>query len=270
MSQNKIAERNIIVTAIPAFSDNYIWAITNTTSENLVLVDPGDAQVCIDYITANNKILTEILVTHHHSDHVGGLAALKAYCQKNKWPLTVYYPENKNIVEGDITVNETSIIDLASLNCQFSVIELPGHTLDHIAYLTEQQLFCGDTLFSGGCGRLFEGTPAQMHHSLSKLSALPETTQIYCAHEYTQTNLNFALAVEPTNLELINYYNQVQELRDNKQITLPSSIGLEKSINPFLRCHVAEVIESASLYKEMPLNSPTETFAAVRNWKDNF
>ncbi|WP_440876865.1 hydroxyacylglutathione hydrolase [Thalassotalea sp. PLHSN55] len=265
MSQNSFT-----VTAIPAFSDNYIWALTQSTSDNLVLVDPGDAKVCIDYIEQHNKVLTDILITHHHSDHIGGLADLRRYCQQKSWPLCVYFPKNNDIKEGDVGVDEQSEVNLSAIDATFNVIDLPGHTLGHVAYISQDKLFCGDTLFSGGCGRLFEGTPAQMHHSLGKLAALAEQTQVYCAHEYTQANLHFALTVEPSNVDLLNYYNQVEQLRAQNKATIPSSIALEKKINPFLRSDQTEVAESAALYVNNALANEVEVFAAIRQWKDNF
>ena len=150
------------------------------------------------------------------------------------------------------------------------MIDLPGHTSGHIAYLSEDNLFCGDTLFSGGCGRLFEGTPEQMLSSLEKLSALPERTHVYCAHEYTQANLNFALTVEPCNTELVHYYNQVLQKREHGIATIPTSIMLEKKINPFLRSHEASLMTSASEYSESAVQDKLQTFTIIRGWKDNF
>lgn len=270
IAENSLGQQKLTVNVIPAFSDNYIWALGNHSTDNVVLVDPGDAQVCIDYIEAEHKVLTEILITHHHQDHVGGLPALKSYCQEKNWPLTIYTPEHESIAYSDVAVNEQSQISLASLACSFEVIELPGHTLGHIAYISQGHLFCGDTLFSGGCGRVFEGTYQQMHHSLNKLSALEDDTKIYCAHEYTQANVNFALAVEPNNIDLVQYYNQVKKLREQQLPTLPSTIALERSINPFLRCQQSEVIQSAELYSGKTLLDSNEVFATIRQWKDIF
>lgn len=260
------------ISPIKAFKDNYIWAISTKHSNKIALVDPGQAAPCIQYLKDNNVQLAAILITHHHADHVGGIKELleSPYCSDEK-PL-VFGPANENIPCCDIKLDQDDSITLDFLSLTFNIIALPGHTLGHIAYYNEHQqiLFCGDTLFSGGCGRLFEGSPAQMHHSLEKLAALPEQTQVYCTHEYTQANLNFALAVEPNNTNLVNYFNQVNQLRANDQASLPSSIGLEKAINPFLRCHSSEVIDSAKQYDEQALISSTDVFRAIRQWKDNF
>ncbi len=207
----------IMVTAIPAFSDNYIWAITsknlNNTNETLlkavVLVDPGDAAPCITFIEKNNLQLCSILVTHHHADHTGGITELKKYCQNKGWPLTVYAAENSKMDNVDIYVSDKQTIEISALELSFEIIALAGHTLDHVGYYSNDMVFCGDTLFSGGCGRIFEGSPQQMFIALNRLADLPERTHVYCAHEYTLANLNFALAVEPKNPELVYYYNQV-------------------------------------------------------------
>ena len=255
---------------IKAFSDNYIWAISSQNKPALAIVDPGDADVCIDYIEQNNKQLSAILITHHHSDHVGGINKLVQYCQDNAWPLTVYGPENESIPHCDIKLNEHSTFVLNNLALEFSVIELPGHTSGHIAYLTQDSLFCGDTLFSGGCGRLFEGTAAQMLNSLEKLSSLPEKTHVYCAHEYTKANLDFALTVEPSNRELVYYYNQVLQKRTQNIATIPTSILQEKMINPFLRCHRESLMASASEFSGKSVTDPLSAFTIIRAWKDNF
>lgn len=261
---------NMNVSFIKAFSDNYIWAITNENSHYLALVDPGQADVCITYIEENQLQLTSILITHHHKDHVGGIATLVDYCKAKQWPLTVYGPSAEQIENCDITVSETDTVILDTLAIEFTVIDLPGHTLGHIAYLAQDNLFCGDTLFSGGCGRIFEGTPQQMFDSLAKLKALPDRTRVYCAHEYTLANLNFALAVEPQNFEVIHYYNQVVQAREKQQATIPTSISLEKKINPFLRCDQQSLIDSAIEYSDMQISEPLTAFTVIRGWKDNF
>ena len=261
---------NMQVSMIKAFTDNYIWAITSPDCQSMALVDPGDAEVCIEFIEKNNKTLNTILITHHHNDHVGGIEKLVQYCQEKTWPLTIYGPEQENIPHCDVKLNESSIVTLADLNIEFSVIDLPGHTLGHIAYLAQDNLFCGDTLFSGGCGRLFEGTPTQMLSSLNKLSILPERTHVYCAHEYTQANLDFALTVEPSNSELVYYYNQVLQKRANNIATIPSSILQEKKINPFLRCDQETLMASASEYSGEKVTDTLSTFTQIRAWKNNF
>ncbi len=259
-----------IVTAINAFSDNYIWSIGTTKNNNIALVDPGDAQVCIDYINTHQLTLNSILITHHHADHTGGINALVDFCKEKAWPITIYGPANENIPQRDIALIENDMVELSQLDITLKVIDLPGHTGGHIAYVNEQYLFCGDTLFSGGCGRLFEGTAPQMYQSLNKLSALSNHIQVFCAHEYTAANLTFALTVDPENLDLINYFNQVSQLRAANKATIPSTIGLEKSINPFLRCQLTPLQQSAEDYTNGKVMLGVETFTAIRQWKDNF
>ena len=261
---------NMKVSMIKAFSDNYIWAISSNLANNMALVDPGDADVCIEFIEQQQMQLSTILITHHHADHVGGINKLVNYCQSKQWPLTIYGPESESIPHCDVALNASHIVKLVDLDFEFEIIDLPGHTSGHIAYLSEDNLFCGDTLFSGGCGRLFEGTPSQMLNSLEKLSALPERTHVYCAHEYTQANLNFALTVEPCNSELVYYYNQVLQKREQGIATIPSSIMLEKKINPFLRCDKASLMTSASEFSGEEVNDKLQTFSIIRAWKDNF
>jgi len=267
---NSQATSSLIVSAIQAFNDNYIWALANKNSNHLALIDPGDADVCIKYIEQNKLSLTTILITHHHQDHTGGIKALVEYYQKLDKEITVFGPKlstnpciNQLVCEGDT-------VKVKGLELSLSVIDLPGHTLDHIAYYGQDNLFCGDTLFSGGCGRIFEGTAKQMFLSLEKLKSLPERTRVYCTHEYTLANLTFALTVDPSNKELVHYYNEVVTLRENNQNSLPSSIAREKKINPFLRCDNEHIQQSAKEYSEQPLSKPLDVFTIVRQWKDKF
>lgn len=269
MSQQKIATKNVI-TAIKAFTDNYIWAISSTSSNHLALVDPGDANVCIDYIEKNQLVLSIILITHHHADHIGGLEKLYHYCVEKNWSIEIYAPKNENIPFATKKLEQGNIVDLTDFNLSFNVIDLPGHTLGHIAYYADDILFCGDTLFSGGCGRIFEGTPKQMHESLTKLKNLPERTRVYCTHEYTLANLTFALTVDPSNSELVHYYNQAQQLRAEDKITLPSSILREKQVNPFLRCHDENIQQNVCEYSQESISTELATFSALRAWKDDF
>ena len=260
------------VTAIHAFSDNYIWAIGNNTNKNIVLVDPGDATVCINYIEANQLKLIAILITHHHQDHIGGIKELVTHYQSLS--IKVYGPEHESIPLCTHQLAEGDVISLDDILLSLSVLDLPGHTSGHIAYVSSNMnnplLFCGDTLFSGGCGRLFEGTAQQMLKSLTKLKCLPDHTKVYCAHEYTLSNLKFALAVEPNNDNLLNYYQQVKQLRAQNKPTIPTTIGLEKNINPFLRTENIEVKQSAEKYSQQTLTSSVLVFAAIRQYKDNF
>ena len=258
------------VTAIKAFNDNYIWAIAGKDNNKVALVDPGDAAVCIEYLNKHDLVLAGILITHHHRDHVGGIAKLLEHAKIKGWTVTVYGPASENIAQLDITLKENDTVTLAELNCEFNVLDLPGHTKGHIAYHNEAVLFCGDTLFSGGCGRLFEGTPEQMHQSLTKLANLPGSTLVYCAHEYTQANLAFALAVDPENLALNNYVEQVNIKRQQGESTIPTNIALERQINPFLRSHEQAIKLSAQTHSSQCQDTETDVFTVIRAWKDNF
>lgn len=270
--------QELSISAINAFSDNYIWVLQNNTQA--AIVDPGDAEVCINYLESENIKLNAILITHHHADHTGGIKKLIAYCQEKHWPLTVYGPATEVIAGCDIKLVENDQVDLPDLGITFRVIDLPGHTLGHIAYFAgfdsfdESKvtpiLFCGDTLFSGGCGRIFEGTPEQMLNSLTKLAILPEHTKVYCAHEYTQANLKFALTVDPTNQNLINYDWEVKKLRESNERTIPTSIKIEKLINPFLRCHESDIQSNAIKFDSNTQANSLDTFTSIRRWKDQF
>ena len=255
----------IKIEPIKAFSDNYIWLVT--TNEGLLVVDPGDASPVEAYLDNNNKNLSNILITHHHFDHTGGVEKLV-----NNNPVNVFGPTdsifdgvNKELKDGD----EINVIGI-----NFSIIEVPGHTLDHIAFFAENDgdpfLFCGDTLFAGGCGRIFEGTFEQMFESLSKLSQLPLNTKIYCGHEYTLSNLAFALEVDKSNQTLIKRYEACTKARSNNIPTVPSTLELEFQTNPFLRSHQKD-IQDCIMQKFDYIDNPNdmEIFKATREWKDN-
>lgn len=253
--------------AIPAFDDNYLWVLHN--GSQAVAVDPGDATPVQAKLNALGLQLTAILVTHHHSDHVGGVDALR-----DKWDVPVYGPAFELLPEPIQRVGAGESLTL--LGIEFEVLEVPGHTAGHIAYFHAGSalhptpiLFCGDTLFSGGCGRLFEGTPAQMLHSLESLSALPDDTLVCCAHEYTLANLKFALTVDTHNCDLIAYAASCQSLRDQGIATIPSRIGLEKKINPFLRSNDPRVMQTVKSF-DPTAQSAVEVFAALRQWKNIF
>jgi hydroxyacylglutathione hydrolase len=253
------------VLAVPAFKDNYLWLIHNGVSA--VAVDPGDAAPILDALAQHKLTLAAILLTHHHADHVGGVPRL---LQHTKVP--VYGPRNEAIDAVTTPLAEGDRVDLPELPLQLTVLDVPGHTRGHIAYVAPQQgwLFCGDTLFAGGCGRLFEGTPAQMMQSLQKLSALPSDMQVYCAHEYTMANLRFASAAEPDNAALQQRIVDEQAKRDRGQPTVPSTIGLERQTNPFLRHEAGGVVKTLREHGLPAGASPVETFAALREWKNNF
>lgn len=253
------------VAAIPAFDDNYIWCLTQSGSNLAWVVDPGQADPVIAYLVQHQLTLAGILITHHHWDHTGGIEALSTH-----YPgIEVCGPVNPEISGLTQTVQDGQAFSLNGLNTEASVITVPGHTLDHIAYLIEDKLFCGDTLFSGGCGRMFEGQPAQFHHSLSRLAALPANTQVYCAHEYTLSNLKFALMAEPDNAELKAYQTECEALRARGVPTLPSTIARERAINPFLRLDQAQVVAKISLHWQQTPVDNVQAFALLRRWKDN-
>lgn len=251
---------------IPAFSDNYIWLLCDEDSRQGFVVDPGDAQPVMDALDERGIELTGILVTHHHFDHVGGLAAL---C--NKYQPVVYGPHNPGI-EG-ITHRLAAGDTVEVLGVAFDVLEVPGHTLDHIAYVHRGEspvVFCGDTLFAGGCGRLFEGTPPMMLKSLESLAALAPDTRVYCAHEYTLANLAFAQAVEPDNPSLAERVAAAEATRARGEPTVPSDIGLELATNPFLRCSTPALQASLQQQGKLPGDDSAQIFAVVRGWKDSF
>jgi len=250
---------------IPAFTDNYIWCLHDGSTA--WIVDPGDAAPVIDFINSRHLHLRGILITHHHPDHIGGVNAL---CDRFALT-TIFGPDNPAIDGITHVLREGDVITV--LGQQLAVLEVPGHTLDHIAYLSTQlqppALFCGDTLFAAGCGRLFEGSPEQMFASLSKFKKLVPTTRIYCTHEYTQANLRFAQAVEPDNLALKQRAQSADDVRANDQPTLPSTLALELETNPFLRTQ-QPAVRAAALRHNAQSASEVEIFAAIRRWKDQF
>ena len=251
---------------IPAFNDNYIWLIKEVSSNDCVVVDPGDAAPVEQRLKDIGGQLSAILITHHHADHIGGVESLLASYPQAK----VYAPKNAKYTFKHQTVKESDSFIPEGLNHTFSVIEVHGHTLDHIAYLSEGHVFIGDTLFSAGCGRLFEGSAQQMHQSLGKVKNLPSDTLIYAAHEYTQANLQFALNVEPDNADLQHYQQQVSKLRQMGLPSLPSSLEQQLAINPFLRCNNASIKAAVELEELQPLNNEIAVFAGLRSWKDRF
>ncbi|MCQ9426740.1 hydroxyacylglutathione hydrolase [Pseudomonas sp. LJDD11] len=258
----------IQIHALPAFSDNYIWLLQDLSTRRCAVVDPGDAAPVLGWLKANPDYqLSDILITHHHNDHVGGVAAIKAITDAR-----VYGPAGETIPARDVALHDNDRIEVLGLALQ--VILVPGHTAGHIAFYHEGPekplLFSGDTLFAAGCGRLFEGTPEQMYTSLSRLAALPDHTAIYCAHEYTLSNLRFAHAVEPDNADITQRLAQVSQWRSMDRISLPSQLGLERLTNPFIRVHVTSVKEKADEWNGRDNASPSEVFASLRDWKNKF
>jgi hydroxyacylglutathione hydrolase len=253
----------INVSAIAAYSDNYIWLIRGGETACAV-VDPGDAGPVQRVLQEQRLQLRHILLTHHHPDHVGGSLELKRLTGA-----TVTGPQDERIEGIDRAVHEGDTVDMPELGLQFRVLEVPGHTATHIAFTGHGCLFSGDTLFSVGCGRLFEGTAEQMQQSLDKLAALPAETRVYCGHEYTLANCAFALAVEPENQDLQKKTSEIKALRDEGKCTLPARLGEELAVNPFLRTRQQAVIEAAR--RREPSAAPgAPTLAVIRQWKDRF
>ncbi len=253
------------VTPVRAFRDNYIWLIHGRNRRHVAVVDPGDAAPVEKALADGGLALEAVLVTHHHADHTGGIEALVAARDVPVWG-----PENERTPALTVPLAGGDRVELEGLGLSFEVLDVPGHTAGHIAYHGHGALFCGDTLFSAGCGRLFEGTPAQMLASLDALSALPDDTRVYCAHEYTLSNLRFAQAVEPENPAVADYVGRAERMRHADEPTLPSTLALERQVNPFLRCDEPAVREAARRRAGIPLGSRDEVFAAVRRWKDEF
>ena len=251
------------VVPVKAFRDNYIWTLRD--ARQAAVVDPGEAGPVLDYLAAERLQLVAILATHHHADHVGGIAEL---LERHRVP--VYGPKGEPIPTLTRAVGGGDTVDIAELDARFEVLDIPGHTRAHIAYFGNGALFCGDTLFACGCGRVFEGTPEQMHASLTRLAALPDETLVYCGHEYTLANIGFAKAVEPANPALDAREARERKLREAGKPTLPSRLGDEKATNPFLRTAEPAVIESANKYLGARLSDPVRVFAAIRDWKNKF
>ncbi len=252
------------VSPIKAFNDNYIWVISNESGD-AVFFDPGCSQPVISYIEKNNLNPLAIFITHHHDDHIGGVNELK-----DKYNLTVFGPANETNLDIDAGLKENDCIEISQLDISLTAIETPGHTKGHLCYHSEKHLFCGDTLFSAGSGRIFEGSPEQMYNSLQKIASLPDDTLIYPAHEYTLANLTFAKHVDPNNNSISEFQQICNDLIAQNKPTLPSTLQKEKKINPFLRCDQEAIKLSAEKYAGRDLNSEVEVFATIREMKNNF
>ena len=252
------------ITPIPAFSDNYIWLLKNSDGAVAAIVDPGDAAPVLDALKHNQLELGAILITHHHRDHTGGIRGLKAAFPAAQ----VYGPAGERIPGITSAVAEGDGVSVAGIDARFEVFDMAGHTAGHVAYYGVGVLFCGDVLFAGGCGRVFEGTMDEMAASLLQISRLPPDTLVYCAHEYTLANLGFACWVEPESQAILQRQEQTQALRDAHKPSVPSRLGLELETNPFLRTQVPSVITAAEKWAGRSLGDHAAVFAALRNWKD--
>lgn len=248
---------------IPAFEDNYIWIVHN--EQHAIVIDPGDASPVCDYLDEHHLELNAILVTHHHRDHIGGIEDLFEL-----YNTPVYGPRHEKIPCMSHPLGEGDIVEIGELNFRMNVIDIPGHTLGHIAYLWDGGMFCGDTLFTCGCGKLFGGTAAQLHHSLQRLASQPDDTLVYCTHEYTEENIRFAVICEPGNSQLRQRELDAHALRAQDKPTLPSTIKLEKATNPFFRCTEPEIIHNIEqkFGIKLPAADELEAFTALRKWRD--
>ena len=249
---------------LSALTTNYIWIIT--TNETTVVVDPGEARPVIEYLNATQRSCDAILITHHHLDHTGGVTNLLQTYPK----CPVYGPNLQTLGIDNVEIDPLKLLHIPKLSSTIKIMRTPGHTLDHLCYLIENKLFCGDTLFSAGCGRLFEGDGKDLYNSLEAIRQLPDSTIIYPAHEYTEDNIRFALTIEPDNTPLIEYEEQVKKKRAQDIPSLPTTLAREKSINPFLRTHVESIQTKVSQLSHQPVASAMDTLITLRQLKDQF
>lgn len=259
MIKTTMHSETLHIEPIPAFEDNYIWLLHN--KRDAIVIDPGDATPILEVLKKNSLKLIAILITHHHSDHINGVEQLL-----KQYPAEVYAPKYEQYHFNHIALSDGEEISLNDLGLKFKVLWLPGHTLGHIAYVNETYLFCGDVLFGAGCGRLFEGTPKQMLNSLNRLKTLNPNTKIYCTHEYTAKNIDFALTLDPNNQDLRQRKQTVDHLRKNNEASLPSTIDLELKTNPFLRCNERPIIENSHVNNSDELS----VFTKIRTLRNHY
>ena len=246
-----------------SFQDNYIWLIQ--MGSEIILVDPGEAEIVLEYLSTNQLTLKAILITHHHSDHIGGVRQIIMH-----YPVPVYGPQHEAGAVVTHPVGAGSEIKLTAHNWTLSVLELPGHTLGHIGYFDGIHLFSGDVIFGAGCGRIFEGTPTQMLNSLNQIAQLPGTTKIYCAHEYTLSNITFARHVDPENILLKNREDCVKSYREQNRPTVPLLLNEELATNPFLRCRDQSIHKAVEHHYGIAIHHSLETFTLLRSWKNQY
>ena len=257
----------IVVRHLKILQDNYSWVITNGKNSHCIIIDAGEAQPIIEFVKQKRLTPISVFITHHHSDHIGGISELK---KKFPW-LEIYGPHNESISGITDPLCDGDVVDFSEigLGIEVEVIPTPGHTRGHLSYYVPGHLFTGDTLFSAGCGRIFEGTAKQMFDSLNKIKAFPDTTFIYPAHEYTVANLLFAREVEPDSFIIATRLEECQRLREQCRVTLPTMVVLERAINPFFRCDEEAVLKAVSEKYRKNFNSELDVFIALREWKDH-